>query len=141
MDKKAGQAGIQGSPVILFRPPDSTLTLNCYLAATLRRVKYIERKRIIIAWMLFLTLTPFFLVKTFHKHEAAGCSVCSSGTAQNCNEVCLICQFTFLPFTQAEPPQFFAPAPVRRFEPESRTEKALSDSSCSYGLRAPPISA
>lgn len=66
-------------------------------------MKQKARKRIFIAWLLLLTMMPFFWVKAFHYHKINEASVETNSTNQHggTSDACLICQFMLSPFTEA----------------------------------------
>ena len=78
--------------------------------------------RIFIAWLLLMTLMPFFMVKTFHHHEEDA-----------------VCNFTLSPFTQVETLQLHIVLPVFDYQPEITVDKVCQVKSYPYYLRAPPV--
>lgn len=53
--------------------------------------------RIFIAWLLFMTLMPFFMVKTFHYHEEDAVCHSDSGNSHDSSHQCPVCNFTLSP--------------------------------------------
>lgn len=99
------------------------------------------KKRIIIAWLLFMALMPLFLVKAIHHHEGRDVSIsqpkgCSS---QNACEQCPICKFTLSPFTQANSFHFEVIIPVFNYEPVYQVKMMSYRLILLSKLRAPPF--
>ena len=75
-------------------------------ARELRRMKRKRRNRIIIAWVLLLTLMPISIVKATHFHDgamAATCHASASSHSQGSDDggTCPICHFFLSPFVEA----------------------------------------
>lgn len=67
------------------------------------RVK--AKSRIVVAWLLFMTLMPLFVVKAVHHHGESETAVCQSSDGEHSHnpcDQCPVCQFALSPFTQAE---------------------------------------
>ncbi len=105
------------------------------------RMKKAE-KRILIAWLLFVTFMPLLVVKSLHNHaDSEHPSACHSDHRQTSNpyDSCAICHFTVSPFIQAEILHFDFRLTLTPCEPVvylSKISFALSYSPC---LRAPPV--
>lgn len=99
------------------------------------------KKRIIIAWLLFMVFMPFFLVKTIHQLEESDASVCHSKgeSSQNVCHQCPICKFTLSPFTQVESFYFEVIIPVFNYEPVYEVNMMSYRPILSSKLRAPPF--
>ncbi|MCD8184149.1 MAG: hypothetical protein LUE99_14940 [Bacteroides sp.] len=85
------------------------------------------KSRIIIAWLLLITIMPLFVVKTFHYHESNTTAKSEKGHSHNdpCGQ-CLICQFTLSPFTQTESFQMHVYVSVIDYEPACYADKVAS---------------
>ena len=81
-------------------------------------MKTTAKRRIAVAWMLFLVLMPFFVVKTLHHHGTCTQDVCRStdGHEHSSEEQCPICHFMLSPFTEAESLQVEVAVPVSEAE-------------------------
>lgn len=103
------------------------------------RVK--AKSRVIIAWLLFMTLMPFFVVKAIHHHEECEISVChsESGHSQNPCDQCPVCNFTLSPFIQAESFHAQVIIPIFKFEPVWYVNMLSFQPVYSHKLRAPPF--
>lgn len=99
------------------------------------------KKRILIAWLLFMALMPFFLVKAMHHHEESDVSVCQSKgcSSQDVCEQCSICNFTLSPFTQVESFHFEVIIPVFNYEPVYQVKMMSYRLLLLSKLRAPPF--
>ena len=67
------------------------------------RVK--AKSRIVVAWLLFMTLMPLFVVKAVHHHGESETVVCQSSDGEHSHnpcDQCPVCQFALSPFAQAE---------------------------------------
>ncbi|MDR1516527.1 MAG: hypothetical protein LBS52_00255 [Dysgonamonadaceae bacterium] len=94
--------------------------------------------RFAIAWLLFLSLLPYNVVKDTH-HHADDWETCGSHGAEN-HDTCPICSFALSLFTEPELP--FATYTVGilfLYFPEAKSER-IFHLSFSHGLRAPPYS-
>jgi hypothetical protein len=104
-------------------------------------MKTTAKRRIAVAWMLFLVLMPFFVVKTLHHHGTCTQDVCRSadGHEHSSEEQCPICHFMLSPFTEAESLQVEVAVPVS--EAEYSLYVAMPDRRCIhlFQLRAPPV--
>ncbi|AVM52390.1 hypothetical protein [Bacteroides zoogleoformans] len=102
-----------------------------------------ERKRknkVFVAWLLLLTLMPFFAVKALHFHHSeAEISACHSGeTHSHTSDDCAICHFMLSPFTQAESFQIHIYLSFFNYQPIYATDKDCPTIPYPYHLRAPP---
>lgn len=95
--------------------------------------------RIFIAWLLFMTLMPFFMVKTFHYHEEDAVCHSDNGNSHDSSHQCPVCNFTLSPFTQVETLQLHIVLPVFDYQPEITVDKVCQVKSYPYYLRAPPV--
>lgn len=102
-------------------------------------MKIKAKSRIVIAWVLLITLMPLFVVKAVHFHDSKT-SACQStkGHTHSPGDQCLICQFTLSPFTQAESLQIHVFVSVFDLEPVHYTDKDCITTLYPYHLRAPP---
>lgn len=98
-----------------------------------------ERKRKFIAWLLLMTLMPFFMVKTFHHHEEDAVCHSDSGNSHDSSHQCPVCNFTLSPFTQVETLQLHIVLPVFDYQPKITVDKVCQVKSYPYYLRAPPV--
>lgn len=100
------------------------------------RVK--AKNRVLIAWVLFMTLMPFFVVKAIHHHEEI--SICHSDDAhsQNSCEKCPICHFTLSPFMRVESLDSQVIIPLFSYEQISYVNMLTYQLNSSHDLRAPP---
>lgn len=58
--------------------------------------------KIFIAWVMLVSIMPFFIVKATHYHEDhASCKSTDSHSHSKPNK-CLICHFALSPFTEAQ---------------------------------------
>ena len=67
------------------------------------RVK--AKSRIVVAWLLFMTLMPLFVVKAVHHHGESETVVCQSSDGEHSHnpcDQCPVCQLALSPFAQAE---------------------------------------
>lgn len=100
-----------------------------------------ERKRIVIGWVLFLTLLAFLTVKTVHHHPHADGQVCEHGCegSSSDEDTCPICHFTLSPFVQTEPLQIAAAGTCCILETEEYAEAPCLGAFLTVSLRAPPV--
>ena len=104
------------------------------------RVK--AKGRIGIAWMLFMTLMPLFVVKTIHHHGKIEIAACQSADGEHSHrscDQCPVCQFTLSPFTQAEDFHAEVIIPVSDYEPVYLAQSMGYRLIHSHYLRAPPF--
>ena len=80
--------------------------------------------RVYIAWMLFMTFIPFFVVKTFHYHGS---------------EDCAICQYSLSFFTEPQPIEFHCTLTLVPYEPIIYQDKVVCKRTYSHHLRGPPV--
>ena len=90
--------------------------------------------RIFIAWLLLMTLMPFFMVKTFHHHEEDAVCHSDSGNSHDSSHQCPVCNFT-----QVETLQLHIVLPVFDYQLEITVDKVCQVKSYPYYLRAPPV--
>ena len=95
--------------------------------------------RIFIAWLLLMTLMPFFMVKTFHHHEEDAVCHSDSGNSHDSSHQCPVCNFTLSPFTQVETLQLHIVLPVFDYQPKKTVDKVCQVKSYPYYPRAPPV--
>ena len=84
------------------------------------------KSRIVIAWVLLITLMPLFVVKAVHFHDSKT-SACQSTKGH-----------THSPFTQAESLQIHVFVSVFDLEPAQYADKVCIAMLYPYHLRAPP---
>jgi hypothetical protein len=106
-------------------------------------VKAERRKRIFLAWLLFMAMLPFFVAKITHRHDPDEVVCCSSGPhetdshSQNPDH-CLLCNLLLSPFlsTDSFDLHFILTLnPVGRIDYPDEKVYLLS---YSHYLRAPP---
>ena len=86
---------------------------------------YHKRKtRAYIAWVLFMTFIPFFVVKTFHYHGS---------------EDEKSCQYSLSFFTEPQPVEFHCTLTLVPYEPVVYQDKVVCKRTYSHQLRAPPV--
>lgn len=115
-----------------------TIIFATFLINTQMRVK--TKGRIVIAWVLFMALMPFFVVKAIHHHKESETVVCHSedGHSENPCGQCLICHFTLSPFTQAKSFYTQVIIPAFNYEPVYYVNMIGYQLIHSHKLRAPP---
>lgn len=104
------------------------------------RVK--AKSRIVIAWLLFMTLMPLFVVKAVHHHGESETAACQSADGEHSHNPCgqcPVCQFTLSPFTQAEAFHAEVIIPVSDYEVVYRVQSISRRLIRSHHLRAPPV--
>ena len=95
------------------------------------RVK--AKSRIVVAWLLFMTLMPLFVVKAVHHHGESKTAVCQSSDGEHSHnpcDQCPVCQFALSPFTQAE---------AFHYKSVYRVQSISWRLIRSHHLRAPPV--
>ncbi len=102
---------------------------------------YRKRKiRAYIAWVLFMTFIPFFVVKTFHYHGSEDEESCShAGHSHKSSDDCAICQYSLSFFTEPQPVEFHCTLTLVPYEPIIYQDKVVFKRTCSHQLRAPPV--
>ena len=96
--------------------------------------------RVYIAWMLFMTFIPFFVVKTFHYHGSEDEKSCShAGHSHKSSEDCAICQYSLSFFTEPQPVEFHCTLTLVPYEPVVYQDKVVCKRTYSHQLRAPPV--
>ena len=80
---------------------------------------YHKRKiRAYIAWMLFMTFIPFFVVKTFHYHGSEDETSCSHADHSRSHaEDCAICKYSLSLFTEPQSLEFRCTLTLVPYEP------------------------
>lgn len=112
-------------------------------AGEFRRMKRKRRNRVVIAWVLLLTLMPISIVKATHFHDgatAATCHTSASGHSQGSDEggTCPICHFFLSPFVETPILHFIPFAhPIRTFT-DCPYADVVQGKGQSPSLRAPP---
>lgn len=101
-----------------------------------------ELKRILIGWVLLLTLLPFFVVKAVHRHtDSIDVCATSSNSGNSSHEAnCQICHFNLYPFTETEQEVFDFVLSFNIIEPIPYICSVSLARLYSEGLRAPPAS-
>lgn len=103
------------------------------------RMKEKVGNRTFIAWVLLMTLAPFFIVKATHYHTEHA-HTCQSENGQSHNaDKCPICHFLLSPFTSVEIFHIHVFLSFLYFRPIYYVYKRLFFIILSYQLRAPPI--
>ena len=102
---------------------------------------YHKRKtRAYIAWVLFMTFIPFFVVKTFHYHGSEDEKSCShAGHSHKSSDDCAICQYSLSFFTEPQPIEFHCTLTLVPYEPVVYQDKVVCKRTYSHQLRAPPV--
>ncbi|WP_294476460.1 hypothetical protein [uncultured Bacteroides sp.] len=103
---------------------------------------YHKRKiRVYIAWMLFMTFLPFFVVKTFHYHGSEGETSCSDTrhASHNHSDGCAICKYSLSLFTEPQPLEFHFSQALIPYELIIPLDKVVCRRTYSHQLRAPPV--
>ena len=85
---------------------------------------YHKRKiRAYIAWMLFMTFIPFFVVKTFHYHGSEDETSCSHAEHSRSHaEDCAICKYSLSLFTEPQSVEFHCILTLVPYEPITANE-------------------
>ena len=80
---------------------------------------YHKRKiRAYIAWMLFITFIPFFVVKTFHYHGSEDETSCShTDHSRSHAEDCAICKYSLSLFTEPQSVEYHCTLTLVPYEP------------------------
>lgn len=104
---------------------------------------YHKRKiRVYIAWMLFMTFLPFFVVKTFHYHgseDETSCSHTTRHAPHNHSDDCAICKYSLSLFTEPQPLEFHLTRTLIPYELIIPQDKVVCQRTYSHQLRAPPV--
>ena len=102
---------------------------------------YHKRKiRAYIAWMLFMTFIPFFVVKTFHYHGSEDETSCSHAEHSRSHaEDCAICKYSLSLFTEPQFLEFHCTLTLVPYEPVVYQDKVVCKRTYSHQLRAPPV--
>ena len=104
------------------------------------RVK--AKSRIVVAWLLFMTLMPLFVVKAVHHHGESETVVCQSSDGEHSNnpcDQCPVCQFALSPFAQAEAFHAEIIVSVSDYKSVYRVQSISWRLIRSHHLRAPPV--
>lgn len=101
---------------------------------------YRKRKlRVYIAWTLFMTFLPFFMVKTFHHHGSEEIESCSHTThSQTSSDNCAICKYSLSLFTEPQPVEFHGILTLLPYELIVVQDKVVCKRTYSHQLRGPP---
>lgn len=95
--------------------------------------------RAYIAWILFLTFLPFFVVKTFHYHGSEDEASCSHTRAtHNHSDDCAICKYSLSLFTEPQSIEFHCTLTLIPYELIVPQDKIVCKRAYSHQLRAPP---
>ncbi|WP_167549132.1 hypothetical protein [Bacteroides oleiciplenus] len=98
-----------------------------------------RKKRVVVAWVLILSLMPFFVVKAFHHHEGEHSVSCSHADhPRHSSDDCAICQFSLSLFTEAQSVDFHCVLTLLSFEQVVYQDKTVYVLSYSHYLRGPP---
>ena len=96
--------------------------------------------RVYIAWMLFMTFIPFFVVKTFHYHGSEDEKSCSHAKhSHQSSDDCAICQYSLSFFTEPQPIEFHCTLTLVPYEPIIYQDKVVCKRTYSHHLRGPPV--
>ena len=104
------------------------------------RVK--AKSRIVVAWLLFMTLMPLFVVKAVHHHGESETAVCQSSDGEHSHnpcDQCPVCQFALSQFTQAEAFHAEIIVSVSDYKSVYRVQSISWRLIRSHHLRAPPV--
>ena len=100
----------------------------------------ITKNRIAVAYLLLLSIMPFFFVKAFHVHKEC---VCIHGGQQlphhDSADKCAICLFTLSSFTEAESLEYNHTQTVKLVEYLFWEEHDVTGTVLLLSLRAPPV--
>lgn len=92
--------------------------------------------RVYIAWMLFMTFIPFFVVKTFHYHGSEDEKSCSHAKhSHQSSDDCAICQYSLSFFTEPQPIEFHCTLTLVPYEPIIYQDKVVCKRTYSHHLR------
>ncbi len=106
---------------------------------SLRVMTKISKHRVIVAWILLLSLLPFYAIKTVHVHEIDKEEQCAhTGHHHNSNN-CAICQFVLSPCTEGSPIVFHPEYSFIISLQVAIHESPIIRSIRSYSLRSPPF--
>ena len=102
---------------------------------------YHERKiRAYIAWVLFMTFIPFFVVKTFHYHGSEDEKSCSHAKhSHNSSDDCAICKYSLSLFTEPQLIEYHTILTLVPYEPVIYQDKVVCKPTYSHHLRGPPF--
>lgn len=103
---------------------------------------YHKRKiRVYIAWMLFMTFLPFFVVKSFHYHGSEDEKSCSHArhASHNHSDDCAICKYSLSLFTEPQSLEFHYSQTLIPYELIIPQDKVVCRRTYSHQLRAPPV--
>ncbi|MBC5646327.1 hypothetical protein H8S77_26010 [Parabacteroides sp. BX2] len=102
-----------------------------------------RRRQIFLAWLLFIAMLPFFVVKITHRHDPGEAVCCSSDTdktehhSQNPDH-CLICNFFLSPFLETHSFDLHFLLALNPIERVTFADEKVFSLSYSHYLRAPP---
>ena len=96
--------------------------------------------RVYIAWMLFMTFIPFFVVKTFHYHGSEDETSCSHADHSRSHaEDCAICKYSLSLFTEPQLIEYHTILTLVPYEPVIYQDKVVCKRTYSHHLRGPPV--
>ena len=82
--------------------------------------------RVYIAWMLFMTFIPFFVVKTFHYHGSEDEKSCSHAKhSHNSSDDCAICKYSLSLFTEPQLIEYHTILTLVPYEPIIYQDKVV----------------
>lgn len=82
--------------------------------------------RVYIAWMLFMTFIPFFVVKTFHYHGSEDEKSCSHAKhSHNSSDDCAICKYSLSLFTEPQLIEYHTILTLVPYEPVIYQDKVV----------------
>jgi len=108
------------------------------MTSTDKQMKTKAKSRIVVAWLLFITIMPVFMVKAMHHHEETVVCHSEDGHAQHPCDQCPVCNFILSPFIQAESFHVRIINPVFNYEPVAYVGVRSYQLIHSHHLRAPP---
>lgn len=106
------------------------------------RVK--RRRRILLAWLLFIAMLPFFVAKIAHRHDPGEVVCCSSDSDKpdhhsTDTDTCLLCNLLLTPFLETHSFDLHFILTLRPAERINYPEEKVYFLSYSHPLRAPPV--
>lgn len=103
-----------------------------------------RRKQIVLAWLLFIAMMPFFVAKIAHRHDPCEVVCCSSDADAGESDTqhpdhCLICNLLLTPFLETGSFDLHFILALRPYERTDHPNEKVYLLSYSHHLRAPPI--
>lgn len=97
------------------------------------------KNRIAVAYLLLLSVMPFFFVKAFHVHEESVAHGGQQTPHHDSADKCAICLFTLSSFTEAESLEYNHTLTVKPVEYLFLEEQDVTATVLLLSLRAPPV--